>query len=76
MSQWIADLIKAVLPALSGRITQVIAYFLGKSAGRASQRAAQDAEDLKRVKRAADAGRDLKLDADSLRDSKNNRDNW
>jgi len=76
MSQWLADLVRAILPAVSGRITQVLAYFLGKRAGRSAQQAEQDVEDLKATKRAADAGRNVKLDPDSLRDSPDNRDNW
>jgi len=57
MKEWLAVLIKAILPAVSSRVTNVIAYWLGKKSGEAAQRAKQDEADLETLHKAASARR-------------------
>lgn len=70
----LSAVIKAIIPAISNRITQVLAFFLGKRAGRAEQRAAQDEADLKAIDDATRASNRLRHDPASVRDDPYNRD--
>ena len=74
MSKWLTDLLKAVLPSLSARITHWLAYRWGKQVGTAEAEQAQKEADLEAIKRATDAGDAVDhSDASVMRD-KQNRD--
>ena len=74
MPAWITSLLSSTLNALKGPLTNLAALLVGKKLGQAEQQAAQSEQDLKDLQAGADAGANVPLDDDSLRNSPDNRD--
>lgn len=75
MSSILGTLLSFLASLIKVPLTHIIAFFVGKSAGRKDVEAEQNRNNLDAIAAADDARGGVKHDADSVRDDPFNRDN-